>query len=264
MKRESDNTMPYRLVMFVGLACLLFVGGCKFILMNVKSNDIKQGDNIEIEVNARDTNDLTKLEYKVNNQQTVHNAPPTITFPKTVIYDSAKTTGTYHDKITLWGKATYQDGSTRTFGPEDRGLTVCKNSREDGDRTFAIYIAHDDEDREDLRSEMANAFQDEISSLDESQYFWAEPRFYTNQAIHFANSVDMAISLGHGRHHAYKAGENAGDWVDSDEMAFGGFEPAHQTGDLEYLVFGSCQTLSMDEVVDIYLSGGNGWGIVIM
>jgi Family of unknown function (DUF6345) len=261
MKKVKQTVMK-RIPVWVTCCLVLFLAGCKTINMLVKTNDIKQGDVVEVEVHASEKQDLVGLVYSVNDQSAAQggSTPGQIDVPKTVNYNSAKTTGAYHTKLTLEGKATYQGGTTREFGPEDHDLTTSKNSREDNDLTFAIYIAHDNDNAENYRSEMANAFQDEISCMTESQYLWAAPSHYTTNAINAANSVDMVISLGHGNKHYFKAGDGDGDWVNTTQMEFGGFAPAGQTGDLEYLVFGSCQTLSRNDTANTLLSGGDGWG----
>jgi hypothetical protein len=63
----------------------------------------------------------------------------------------------------------------------------------------------------------------------------------------------MTIFLGHGSPHNYRAGPNGSDWVDFTNTEYGGFAPCNNTGDCEYLVSGSCQLLSMNDI------GGNPW-----
>lgn len=227
---------------FIILCSLTILSACRWIKISPVPLSPKQGDNVKQIITVGDSEDLDKVNYKINDLEgTVSSVPHTVTI------NTCKATGKYFTSLSVWAEAVYIDGEIKTFGPKVYDLTVGKTSREDNDLNYAIYIAHDDdEDREDLRIGMANAFMDEFNSYSQSQYYWSEPRFYTNQSLYFANSVDMAISFGHGSHHNYKAGESSSDIVDVSTTEFGNCAPCYNTGDLEYLVFASCQTLSME------------------
>jgi hypothetical protein len=96
----------------------------------------------------------------------------------------------------------------------------------------------------------AEAFLDEFDSLSLYQYLWAEPAYYGELSAATTNQVDLAISFGHGSHHHFDTG--AGNVILSG-TAFGNFRPCGGHGDLEYLAFFSCSTLSLDD------SGGDPW-----
>ena len=176
---------------FIILCSLTILSACRWIKISPVPLSPKQGDNVKQIITVGDSEDLDKVNYKINDLEgTVSSVPHTVTI------NTCKATGKYFTSLSVWAEAVYIDGEIKTFGPKVYDLTVGKTSREDNDLNYAIYIAHDDdEDREDLRIGMANAFMDEFNSYSQSQYYWSEPRFYTNQSLYFANSVDMAISF---------------------------------------------------------------------
>ncbi len=238
IKNVLIRNHKYLLIIFI--ICVLLFSGCRWIKMIPINENPKQGDDIEVKITVGEKDELNKAEYKINN------SPGTTTvIPHTLTVNTCKDNGTYHTKLALWGEATYDDGEIKLF-EKNYDLTIGKATSEDSDKNYNIYIAHEDEDREDLRIGMANAFMDEFNSYSKSQYYWAEPRFYTYQCFSYANNADMTISFGHGYHHHYKAGRNSSDWVDISSTAYGNCAQCYKNGDLEYLVFGSCQTLSME------------------
>lgn len=223
------------------LSCLSMLSGCRWIKMTPDPIQPKQGDIVKVKITVGESEDLTKVNYNING------VPGTATsVPHTVSVNICKESGQYPTTLSLWGEAIYNDGETITIDSA-LDLTVGKISREDGDLNYAIYVAQDnDGDTEDLMIDMANAFMDEFNSYSQSQYYWAEPRFYTTQSLFFANSADLVISFGHGNHHHYRAGNSGSHLVNVSTTAYGNCAPCYNTGDLEYLVFASCQILSID------------------
>jgi hypothetical protein len=240
--RKKVLNQDHRLLITIyAISLLILFGCCRWIKMTPISESPKQGDNIEVKITVGKKSELKKVDFKINNV-----TGTTTTIPHTVSINTCKESGIYYTTLTLWGEATYNDGEKKRFSG-NYDLTVGNVTREDSDLNYNIYVAHDDDgDKEDLRIGMANAFMDEFNYYSESQYYWAEPRFYTTQCINFANNADMTISFGHGSHHQYKAGKNSSDWVNIANTSYGNCAQCFNTGDLEYLVFGSCQTLSMD------------------
>jgi hypothetical protein len=154
--------------------------------------------------------------------------------------------GDYITSLNLWAEATWENGKKRTY-TKIYDLTASADSRENTVLDYGIYVAEDnDEDSEDLMIEMANAFFDEFNAYSSFDYYWSEPWFYDCSYLCEANSHDMVISFGHGNHHTYRAGNSSSGDVDLSGTAYGGFKPCYKAGDLEYLIFASCQVLSME------------------
>jgi hypothetical protein len=196
----------------------------------------KQGDVIAFSLNVGDQVSLDRIHYTLNNATGLMQTPP-----YTIEMNTCKTTGRYHTELTLQGEAMYRDGERVPFA-YNHDLTSGRHIRENQTRTYAFYVAEDsDKDFEGRSIERANAFIDEFNSYSRAQYHYAEPWFYTTNAIDFANGVDLAISIGHGRPHVFVTGN--GD-VDLSATEFGSLSPCHRTGDLEYLVFVACSTLN--------------------
>lgn len=214
----------------------------------------KQGDRVAFVISAGDASGIERINYTVNNLPGALLSPP-----YRIDFDTCKSSGDYHTDIALEGQIIYTDGEIVPFGAM-HGLTVGRNAREDQDRSFAFYVAEDgDQGLEDRNIDRANAFIDEFDTYAEAQYFFAEPEFYTNAAVNFANSVDLALSIGHGNHHVFFTGNGM---VDMTDTAFGNFAPCYQNGDLEYLAFVSCETLSMQTIggtpfVDFWVHNGS-------
>lgn len=223
--------------------CILFFSSCKWVKIKTTIQDPKQGDNITFKITAGQPSNLVKIDYTIGTL-----SGSTTTVPKTVSINTCKSTGTYYTAINFAATATYTSGTTRNFSGYIN-LTVGKISREDNDRTYVLYIADENDGTiNDVRIGWANAFQDEFDSYTETQYYWANPAFFTTHCLSYANSADMAIFLGHGSPHEYRAGPNNSDWVDFTGTEFGNFVPCYNTGDCEYLVSGSCQLLSLNNI----------------
>lgn len=212
----------------------------RWVAVNEHPPDPKQGDVASFWLSVGDQAALDRVEYTLGGSTGVLHA-----LPYTITFDTCKSTGLYHKTLTLQGEAVYQDGERVPF-LYVHDLTTGRHSREDTDSTYAFYVAEDDdEDLEERNIDRANAFIDEFDAYSRSQYFFAEPSFYTTNAIDYANSVDLAVSIGHGSHHTFFAGNTA---VDLSGTEFGNFAPCHRTGDLEYLALVSCQTLSTNTI----------------
>lgn len=235
--------------------CSLILSGCRWVRVSTETVYPKQGDLLSIKINAGEKNEVDYVEYRIDGVGAGTVNSGTITsLPHYVSINTCKETGSYLYSLNVWAEATYNDGEKIVTNilrdgnhQSTSNLTLCENAREDGDRTYAIYIARDtNSEAEDMTIEMANAFMDEFDKYARSQYYWAEPRLYTNQSLYFTDSVDMAISFGHGNHHIYRAGNSSADEVDLSTTAFGGCATCYQTGDLEYLAFAACRVLSMN------------------
>lgn len=200
--------------------------------------DPKQGDRVLLKVEAGDHQSIQEVEYSINGQAGV-----VYSVPRDVSFDTCKSSGTYHTALSVACVATYKDGECfRYDGSCD--LTVGRTSREDSDKTYAIYVADDNgSDTEDGWIYGATAFINEFDRYSLSQYYWAEPRFFTDDAMHFGDSVDLAIVFAHGSPHIFDTGNGT---VDLSNTAFGSLAHCYQVGDLEYLALASCSVLSVD------------------
>lgn len=226
-----------------GITCMLFGSSCKWVKIESTIQDPKQGDNIVFEITAGESSDIDRIDYTIGTL-----SGTTTNVPRTVSVNTCKSTGTYITNITLAATATYNDGTIENFN-DNIDLTVGKTSREDSDQTYVLYIADENDGTiNDVRAGWANAFQDEFDTYTETQYYWANPAFFTTNNLYYTNSAEMAIFLGHGSPHEYRAGPNGSDWVDFMDTEFGNFVPCNNTGDVEYLVSGACQLLSMSDI----------------
>lgn len=213
---------------------------CRWISMTVNPYPPKQGDIVKIRIRVGKSNDLEKVNYKINELE------GTITsVPHTVSINTCKETGKYLTSLSVWGEAIYKDGGIKTVDTV-YDLTIGQVSRKDNDLHYAVYFAYD-KDLAHLILEIAGRFMSEFHSYSLSQGQWSEPRFLTTDCQDFANSVDMAIFIGHGYYHHYKAGGSNSDWVDISKTAYGSCAQCYSTGDLKYLVFISCLTLSAED-----------------
>lgn len=210
--------------------------------MEVDPEIPKQGDNIDIRVTAGSKSKIQSITYRVNSTtNTITSVPHNFKF------NSCKSTGTYNTSLNLWSEAIYNNGKIRTFTKE-YDLTVSPDSREGGSLTYGLFLAHDNNDYyEDHRISQANAFFNEFESYSSYDYYWTAPYVYNCSGLCYANKYDMLISYGHGGHHEYRAGNTLSDTVDLSTTSYGGFFPCYNTGDLEYLIFASCRTLSMND-----------------
>ena len=226
--------------------CLFVAAKC--VRVEVETVNPKQGDVVVFKISANESSSLDKVDYTIGTTN-----GSTTTVPKSVNFNTCKSGGTYYSTLTYTAKAYWNNGETKTTsGSID--LTTGSNSREDSDKNYVTYIADENDGTiNDVRSGWANEFQNEFDYFSETQYFWSEPYMFTNSSQNYVNSADMAIFLGHGAPHKYRAGPNSSDWVDFTDASYGMFAPCGKTGDLEYLVSGSCQLLSLDDI------GSNGW-----
>ena len=134
-------------------------------------------------------------------------------------------------------------------------LTVCKVERKNPERKYALYLAPDWDIRMSNQFAFsADKFEQTFSSAElvHRDSDWVD--FYVHRdglGPNRANSVDLAILFGHGSPHWYCHDNTFGDsqcmsvlW-----MRFGGL--AHcgsdAIGELEYIVFISCSTLSIED-----------------
>jgi hypothetical protein len=118
---------------------------------------------------------------------------------------------------------------------------VSTMSHEDNDNQFVGYVSNE----EDRFTGYVWGFVDEFKNTwTNTQYYWGECRFLQNDHKSFADSADLAYVAGHGSPSYIVMG--TGQECDLTKCAWGSYSSADRTGDLEYIVFHSCQVLSLD------------------
>ena len=110
---------------FIFFVSIVIFSGCRWVRMAVNPDPPKQGDIIEVEITAGERANLKQLEYKINREEGIIDTVPT-----TIPFNTCKEQGAYHTSLSIWSKATYNDGGIKTFGPEVYDITVGKTSRE--------------------------------------------------------------------------------------------------------------------------------------
>lgn len=261
--RPSNRYLLSYLWFAVVVTTIFVIGGCKEIHLYTDMHP-KQGDNVIVKVEIDEAADLEEVTVKVNGVEKGVPHVPSYTF----VVDTCKdTTGDYMTYLHLSGEAEWKNGDTDTTG-KNIPLTTSSIWREDDKYTeyvdrleYGDYVAHDaDPLSEEVLDRNANKFIYAFHGFGDiyspypylrTQHYWASPSYYTGWAEYYINSVDFAISFGHGLHHQYGAGVGAGNIVDLSATEYGAFKPCHiqhsditETGDLEYLIFVSCLTLS--------------------
>lgn len=224
-------------LMAAAVVCVALLGGCRGIEIHRDPYYPKQGDAIKFTVKVREAGDMDNAMVWIGGQSYVINsATQTIMFP-TCKYS----TGEYYTQLEIKGEVKYDDGEVKTSGPTKLELTLGDGSLESSSRRYSLYVAHDnDDDAEDILVEAASEFVNEFDALPQDAYQWASPWNFTNPS-----SPDLVIFMGHGNHHTYFWGPGNGEWTDVSTTAFGNFAFCNNYADTDYLVFCSCQTLSM-------------------
>jgi hypothetical protein len=133
-------------------------------------------------------------------------------------------------------------------GWDGPGLNVRVKSKldkaraEDLDHEFVGYVS----DEEDRFIGYVWGFIDEFKSnrWKNTQYYWGECRFLDNDHMVFADSADIAYIAGHGSPSYIVMSEGQGCTLTN--MSWGSHSTSNNKGDLEYIVFHSCQVLAMN------------------
>jgi hypothetical protein len=97
------------------------------------------------------------------------------------------------------------------------------------------------------------------SSWPYTQYYWGAPHQFAENHLQFVDSVDIAYVAGHGSPSWITLA--GGHGVDLSQCKWGSWSSNSRRGDLEYIVFESCQVTSLDgEWWNRWLSGPNKKG----
>lgn len=214
--------------------------GCRHISIGYEPAFPKQGDIIKFNVTVGDPGDMENAKVWVDNEEIPVSSGSMSFSRSTCKYN----TSSYYTSLQIKGEVRYDDGEVKTTGPETISLTTGWGDRENGSRTYGIYVAHDDDDLiEDSFIDGANEIIDTFDAYSLSKYEWSHPYHFNDPG-----APDLMIAMGHGNHHLYAYGPGDNDSVDLSTVALGNFAFCNQYADVDYLVlFFSCLALSMDD-----------------
>ena len=216
----------------------------------------RQGDEVAVTLDAGDKMHLERIRYQINETE-----GEATSVPVTIKVDTCQDVwgwsppGNYYPtKLDISWTRHYDDGEVITHRAE-RDLTVCKVERKNPERKYALYLAPDWDIRgSNMFAYSADKFEQTFSSAElvHRDSDWDDFYFHRDGlGPNKANSVDLLILFGHGSPHWYRY-DNTFDDPHSMSvfwMRFGGL--AHcgsdAIGELEYIVFISCSTLSIDD-----------------
>lgn len=225
--------MKKHLISFWIIFFTVLNSGC-IVKMYVNPEYPKQGDNLNVRVHTSFSSNVTEVKYRINE---ISNTVTTPGF--SVNYPTCKSSGTYKTSLNLWAEATWENGNKRYFN-KTYNLTESSKYRENSSLNYVFYVARDlDDGLEGRMQGIAESFIDEFESYSSYHYYWAETWHFNTNGLNGANKYDLALAIGHGGHHTYNG-------VDLSNTSYGAFYPCSQVGDVEYLAFISCQTLSMN------------------
>jgi len=88
-----------------------------------------------------------------------------------------------------------------------------------------------------------NAFSPIFGSFANSQYYWAEPRLFTNQKNSFVNAVNIALTEVHGNWGLFTTLRNNADYVHLNQIPSPGYGGAGGVGSLAYWILHSCEVI---------------------
>jgi len=114
-------------------------------------------------------------------------------------------------------------------------------SREDNDHQFVGYVSNEESRFVDYVWGFVDEFKNTWTN---SQYYWGQCRFLGTGHLSFADSADLAYIAGHGSPSYIVM--SSGQGCSLSNKAWGSYSTSGRTGDLEYIVFHSCQVLKMD------------------
>lgn len=244
MRASRSSTTTMLAVLLVVLVAALGTG-CRHTLLYVSPERPQQGDLVWIAIDNYVREEVAGVQATWDGGGGFGDAVPAW-FP----FETCKDSYPYRTEIDFQAETTYRDGG-RGAAEVHVELTRGLAANEDEDLTFGLYVTQDtDGTYQDQAIEMADAFIDELDTYSNSQYAYAVPAFYTTNSADYVNSVDLAISFGHGNHHTFSTGVGS---VDLSTTAYGNFRPCGGHGDAEYVAFFSCLTLSLAD------SDGHPW-----
>ncbi|MGA1842418.1 MAG: DUF6345 domain-containing protein [bacterium] len=140
----------------------------------------------------------------------------------------------------FWQQAT---STIRYLTPKNGAMfKVYLRKYEDVDDQFAGYVSNE----EDRFVDYVWAFISEFDNTwDRTQYYWGRCYMLGSSHLSYADSVDLVYLAGHGNVSSITLKDTEGSCSLSN-YAWGSFSSSGGTGDLEYIVFHSCQVLKND------------------
>ena len=240
------------------MAVVILLGGCKKIVSilvwknrtgGVYCEQPKQGDLLEFEIKASPKDKVEYIEYRIGDL-----TARTDKNPHYVQFDSCKETrNKYYSDLTVSAEAHYSDGKTKTIDYTYDLSYSDPQYNEGATLNYNYYIAWDSDDViRRIDRKMANAFIDSFDALPLDGGNWSrnDPEKWLSQKRAALESVDMIISASHGAPHEIKAWseDNNFKWIDLSTIALGSLSECNFTGDLEFLILLSCNTLSLDNI----------------
>lgn len=140
----------------------------------------------------------------------------------------------------FWQQAT---STIRYLTPKNGAkFKVYLRKYEDVDDQFAVYVSNE----EDRFLDYVSAFISEFDNTwDRTQYYWGHCYQLGSHHIYYADDVDLVYTAGHGLPSEITLNDTEGRCGLSN-YAWGSFSSSYGTGDLEYIVFHSCQVLKND------------------
>ncbi len=222
------------------VSALLLIGatGCKWVQLRPDPANPKQGDLVSVQIAAGQPSEISTIKYKINAIQGT-----TTSAPFHVPVNTCKAPGKYDTQLSLWGEATYKDGTVRTYS-QVSDLTEVKPERHNSTFSYVFYLSNSGDGWMDAGKSGADAFINNFSSRTDYKYFWSEPGVFSSACTDCASNFDLVIAWGHGSPHTFYSGKSA---VDLSGTAYGGCAFCNSTGDTKYLAFASCSILSLED-----------------
>lgn len=114
---------------------------------------------------------------------------------------------------------------------------VYLRKQEDVDNQFAGYVSNEEDRFVDYVWSFISEFDD---TWDRTQYYWGRCYLIGSSHMAYADAVDLVYMAGHGSPSSITLRDTEGS-CDLSTYKWGSFSSAGNTGDLEYIVFHSCQ-----------------------
>ena len=117
-----------------------------------------------------------------------------------------------------------------------------------GDPTVGRYVVRNDNSgwvtsaNEFLSGLQLGAMFGSPISFSDNQYYWAEPRLFTNEKNSFVNSVQLALNEVHGNWWLFSTRDNSHDLVSLSSIPSSGYGGGG-SGSLKYWVIHSCEVI---------------------
>lgn len=132
--------------------------------------------------------------------------------------------------------------STERYLVPQNGATfkVQVRSYEDVDDQYSAYVSNE----ETRFVEYTGGFLSEFSGTTtwtQSQYYWGQCFMLGSSHLSYTDDADIAYLAGHGSPASISLDSNDASGCDLSTMGWGSFSSSGRTGDLEYIVFHSCQ-----------------------